>query len=443
MRTLRIKLVLAFLAGVAPVLWAGIGASSRAGVWYDDLSLFTRVLELVHRDSLEPVESRRLIHGAVRGMLEELDPHSAFLDSEAYEGMEIDAPGRLHGLGLEITRRRGGSIEVVAAIEGTPAARAGIRARDRIDSICLADPPDDWNQECRSSQSMTLFEALQMLRGPKESEVSIQVLHQGSERPQRCTLVRDVAKIRSVDGRMLEPRYPYLRIRVFEQGTVWRVRRTLEELHEEAGASFEGLILDLRDNPGGPLEQAVEVADVWLTEGRIVYTEGRVEIEPREFRAHRARTEPSYPVAVLVNDGTAGSSEILAGALKDHRRALLVGTRTFGKGSAQTLYPLEGEGAIWLTTALYHTPSGHRIEGVGIRPDIAVRSVLASEAATGGTAPRHSARQRDAASDGDEEEPGARSDIQLDRALEVLKSRADFDRVKRSQETTRPRAPAE
>jgi carboxyl-terminal processing protease len=431
---LRTGLVLTFLAGVAALLLGGIGGGSRlAGVREDELNLFTRVLDVVRSDYLEPVDEHRLVLGAVRGLLAELDPNSAFLDRDAYAALRGDASGEVQALGIEITKRRDGSIEVVSPVDGTPAAKADIRARDQIDSICPADPTGEWSEECRSSESMTLFEAVRLLSGPKGSKVTIQVLRRGFDVPQPYTLVREVVKVRLVEGRMLEPRYPYVRIRAFREGTLEDLERALQQLHEEADDSFEGLILDLRNNPGGLLEQAARVADVWLTEGLLAYTEGRIEGQRREFRAHAAGTEPSYPVTVLVNAGTAGSSEILAGALKDHQRALIVGTKTFGRGSVQTLYPLEGGGRLGLTTALYYTPSGRPIREVGITPDIAVGAVLAWEAPKDPAAPRRATPEPDLGEDGLEGGRGAQSDVQLDRALEALKSRSYFEGMKGGQ----------
>ena len=341
---LRIRVLLAFAAGIlAATLVTGIAGmvgSVAASTRYEDLSLFTSVLNLVQRNYVEEVEERDLIHGAVRGMLEDLDPHSSFLDPEDYKEMQVDTRGEFHGLGIEITKRKDGFIEVVSPIEGTPADRAGIKSHDEITAICPTNPPEDWTEECHSTKNMTLFEAVNLMRGKKGSKIKIEVFREGFEHPEAYTIERDVVKVISVSGRMLEPGYTYVRIRAFQERTIQDLEDTLEDLHGQAGDEFEGLVLDLRDNPGGLLDQAVKVADEWLTDGLIVYTKGRVDSQLQEFRAHSQGTEPPYPIVVLVNEGTASASEIVAGALQDQSRALVMGMKTFGKGSVQPVYPL-------------------------------------------------------------------------------------------------------
>ena len=451
---LKTCLPLGLLSGVVVVAVAGAFMGSTGGAEADghgDLSLFASVLRLVRRHYVEPMDERRLLRGAVRGMLAELDPHSSFLDSDALEVLREDAKGEFHGLGLEIIKRDDGLIEVVSPIEGTQAAHAGIRARDQIVSICPTDPPQDWSEECRSSASMTLFEAVRLLRGPEGSKITIQLLREGFGRPRAYPIVRGVVKVVLVEGRMLEPGYAYVRLRAFQEDTIRDLERTLGRLHENADGPFEGLVLDIRDNPGGLIDQAVDVADSWLTDGLIVYTKGRVDSQRQEFRAYREGTEPGYPIVVLVNEGTASASEIVAGALQDHHRALLVGEKTFGKGSVQTVYPLEGGTGLRLTTAFYFTPSGRSIHEVGIAPDIAVEPAPASEASKGPTASRRRRRDRGfeerkdvdprsgSEPEAPEAQPPAESDIQLERALEALKSWTYFERLKEGQEASAPR----
>jgi len=456
MRRQRIRFLLTFFAGVlasALVLAVSGSVTSLAATRYEDLSLFTNVLNLVRRNYVEPVDERTLVRGAVRGMLEELDPHSSFLDADAYSEMQVDTRGEFHGLGIEITKRRDGYIEVVSPIEGTPADRAGIRARDQIVSICPTEPPEEWTERCRSSKNMTLFEAVQLMRGKKGSEIEIEIFREGFEEPRPVRIVRDVVKIVSVSGEMLEPGYAYVRIRTFQERTNRDLERVLERLHEES-ETFDGLVLDLRDNPGGLLDQAVRVADRWLTDGLVVYTKGRVESQRQEFRAGTDDSEGSYPMAVLVNEGSASASEIVAGALQDQHRALVIGTRTFGKGSVQTVYPLEGGSGLRLTTALYYTPGGRSIQEVGIDPDIAVSPLRVAQA--DGDRMRRRLRERDLEghfTHGDAQ-PGAEElesetqedeqvateleaapegeDVQLARAVEVLKSWTYFERLRGS-----------
>jgi carboxyl-terminal processing protease len=326
---------------------------------------------------------------------------------------------------------------VVSPIEGTPADRAGIRPRDQIVAICPTEVPEDWTEDCRSSKNMTLFEAVKLMRGPKDSKITIDIWREGFEKPEPYTVIRDVVKIQSVSGRMLEPTYGYVRMRAFQERTIQDLEGALEQLHEEAGEPLAGLVLDLRDNPGGLLDQAVKVADKFLSEGLVVYTEGRVESQRHEFRANSEGTEPHYPIAVLVNAGSASASEIVAGALQDQNRALVIGVKSFGKGSVQTVYPLEGGAGLRLTTALYYTPSGRSIQEVGIQPDIEVEPQAPSAETS-----RRRLREKDLeghftqeeadpeASEKEAEHGDAETDTdtQLARALEALKSWKYFER---------------
>jgi carboxyl-terminal processing protease len=449
MRRQRVRLLLTFLAGVAAaVLATNLSGtlSVVAATRYEDLALFTNVLNLVRHNYVEPVDESDLIKGAVRGMLQELDPHSSFLDAEAYKEMQVDTRGEFHGLGIEITKRDDGFVEVVSPIEGTPAAKAGLRPRDQIVTICPTEPPADWKEPCRSTKTLTLFEAVNLMRGKKGSAITIEVFREGFERPQPFKIVRDVVKIESVSGKLLEPRYGYVRLRTFQEHTAEDLQQELEQLASESGGSLSGLVLDLRDNPGGLLDQAVKVANTWISDGLVVYTKGRAESQRQDFRAQPQGVEPNYPMTVLVNEGTASASEIVAGALQDQRRALVLGTQTFGKGSVQTVYPLDNGAGLRLTTALYYTPSGRSIQEVGITPDIVVAEGTAEVADTG----RRRLREGDLEGHftHDEAEPGstvspspvasepaadsagAGSDVQLARALEVLKSWTYFERMR-------------
>jgi carboxyl-terminal processing protease len=459
MRSQRIHFLLVFLSGVmAAALVTGVAGSvgSFAATRYEDLSLFTSVLNLVRRNYVEPVDEHTLVRGAVRGMLQELDPHSSFLDADAYKEMQVDTKGEFHGLGIEISKTREGYVEVVSPIEGTPADRAGIKARDQITSICPTTPPESWDEECRTTKNMSLFDAVSLMRGKKGSMITIHIFRKGFESPQPFTITRDVVKGVSVSGRMLEPHYAYVRMRAFQERTIHDLDRTLERLHEDSGDAFRGLILDMRDNPGGLLDQAVKVSDRWLDEGLVVYTKGRVDSQRQEFRAHGPGTETSYPIVVLVNEGTASASEIVAGALQDHHRALVIGEKTFGKGSVQTVYPLEGGSGLRLTTALYYTPGGRSIQEVGIEPDIRVQPGASGAGGEEADDP-HRLRERDLEGHFTQEEadpgvpeaeelPEARrsleSDVQLARALEVLKSWTYFERLIQDREAASLQAKA-
>jgi carboxyl-terminal processing protease len=463
MRRLRIRFLLTFLAGViiasvVPVLTGSVSHSMASR--YDDLSLFTSVLTLVRGNYVEPIDDSELIRGAVRGMLDELDPHSSFLDVDAYEEMQVDTKGEFHGLGIEITKQKDGFIEVISPIESTPADRAGIMARDLIVKICPTEVPEDWEDDCRSTKSMTLFEAVSLMRGKRGTQITIEIFREGFSEPKPFDVIRDVVKVVSVSGKLLEPGYGYVRVRAFQESSDEDLESALVEIHAEAGEPLEGLVLDLRDNPGGLLDQAVRIADLWLSDGLIVYTQGRRKEQRQDFLAHYEGTEPDYPIAVLVNGGSASASEIVAGALQDQRRALIVGEETFGKGSVQTVFPLEGDHGLRLTTALYYTPSGRSIQEVGISPDI----VVARVAQVAGEKRRRRMREADleghftqgdadpkALTDEDADEAADEdtdtefdesdasddevSDHQLDRAIEVLKSWTYFDRLRENQLT--------
>jgi carboxyl-terminal processing protease len=460
----------AFLGGITLALFvvalAG-GAATRAAVRYDDLALFASVIDLVRRNYVEPVDEHELLESALHGLLRELDPHSSYMSADAYEEMQVDTRGEFHGLGIEITKTQGGFIEVVSPIDGTPAARAGIEARDQITAICPTEIPEDWEsgEECRSTQDMSLVEAVSLMRGRKGTEITIDIYREGFDAPRPFTIRRDVVQVASVEGRMLEPRYGLLRVRAFQERTGEELVEALDRLHAEAPEGLRGIVLDLRDNPGGLLNQAVSVADLWVGEGLIVYTQGREASQRQEYRARATGTEGDYPLVVLVNAGSASASEIVAGALQDHDRALVLGAPTFGKGSVQTVYPLEGGGGLRLTTALYYTPSGRSIQEVGIEPDIEVaRTASATRVAERrvrerdlrghfthdevepGESPAPSDAEGEAPGAGDaaEAEPEAEEevDVVLERALEVLKSWTYFERLSERRAERAPRADA-
>jgi carboxyl-terminal processing protease len=467
MRTSPFRSVLLFAAGaLAAAAFLGPGsAGSVAAARYEDLSLFTSVMHLVRRNYVDDVDETALIRGAVRGMLAELDPHSAYMDPDAHKEMQIDTRGEFHGLGIEISKRRDGYIEVVSPIEGTPAWRAGIRPKDQITAICPTEKPEDWIEDCKTTKNMTLFDAVKLMRGKRGTEITIRIFREGFDRPRAFTIARDVVKVASVEGRALEPGYGYVRLRSFQERTAKDLEKVLARVKKDSG-SLQGLVLDLRDNPGGLLDQAVRVADLWLDEGLIVYTKGRVENQQQEFKARPDAAEPDYPIVVLVNAGSASASEIVAGALQDQGRALVLGEGTFGKGSVQTVYPLDDGSGLRLTTALYYTPAGRSIQEVGITPDIAVAAKgkaateeAGEEAEDAEDARSLPVREKDLerhflhpGADGDpagQEEPTAgrapielpaaegepaageeEGDVQLARGLEVLKSWSYFEKLR-------------
>ncbi|MBK1726205.1 S41 family peptidase [Halorhodospira neutriphila] len=331
-----------------------------------ELELLAEVYGRIKRDYVEAVDDRELFRAAIRGMLSELDAHSGYLDSEAYEKLQEGTRGEFGGVGLELSREAG-LIQVVAPIDDTPASRAGLRSGDAIIRI-----------DGQSVRGIELSEAVQRLRGEPGNKVEITVVREAAEQPLTFELERAVIQVDSVRSRMLEPGYGYVRISQFQQGTGEELRRALESLLAEAGGSLHGLVLDLRNNPGGVLQAAVAVADAFLAEGQIVSTKGRVEEAQMAFDADSADLSGGAPLAVLINRGSASASEIVAGALQDHGRAVIMGETSFGKGSVQSIIPLD-EAAMKLTTARYFTPSGRSIQAQGITPDIAVEDLRLAE----------------------------------------------------------------
>lgn len=325
---------------------------------YEKLKIFTDVLAYVERNYVERVDTEKLIYGAIQGMLQSLDPHSSFMTAEVFKELQVETRGSFEGLGIEITVREG-VLTVVSPIDDTPAFRAGLKAADQILKI-NGEPTKD----------MTLMEAIKRLRGPKGTKVTITIMRKGWSEPKDFTLTRDVIPIASVKYEKLPDNLGYVRIKSFQEGTAQDLEKALRDLENVPGG-LKGLLLDLRNNPGGLLPQAIEVADKFIADGLIVYTEGRQ--ERKEYRAHLEGTRRDFPMVVLVNGGSASASEIVAGALQDHRRALLLGSPTFGKGSVQSIYgPLEDGSGLRLTVALYYTPKGRSIQAKGIMPDVRV-----------------------------------------------------------------------
>ena len=362
---------------IALGVFVGWGKVGRVGAdidsAYEKLKVLADVLAIVERNYVEPVNVSNLIHGAINGMLETLDPHSSYMSPEVFKEMQTETKGSFGGVGFEITIREK-VLTVVAPIEDTPAFRAGILSGDQILSI-----------DGKSTKDLTLMDAVKLMRGPQGTQVTITIMRSGFTEPKDIPLTRAIIPIRSVRSKMLEEEYGYIKINQFIEKTHSDMKTALDRLESKEG-TMKGLILDLRNDPGGLLEQAVKVADEFLDSGMIVYTEGRVEGQKMKFYAQKKAKEHDYPLIVLVNGGSASASEIVAGALQDHGRAVILGTPTFGKGSVQTIIPLEDGSAIRLTTARYYTPSGRSIQAQGIVPDILVAD-LAPEG-RGPAAPR-------------------------------------------------------
>ncbi len=323
---------------------------------YKNIEIFTEVLRQIEANYVEPREPQKLISAAIDGMVNSLDPHSSFLTKDAYSELMLETKGSFTGIGIEITIKDG-ILTVVSPIEGTPAYEAGIEAGDKIIRI-----------EDETTKKMTMFEAVKKIRGTKGTEVNLTIARKGEKEPLEFSIVRDVIPLISVRSHRLTPEIGYVRISTFQSKTTKDLAAALEAL--ESKKDLRGLILDLRNNPGGLLTQAEKVADLFLDSGIIVSTKGRIGSQDRETEATKGEKSRNYPIIVLVNGGSASASEIVAGALQDNKRALVLGTRTFGKGSVQTILPLGEGNALRLTTARYYTPSGRSIQLKGIKPDI-------------------------------------------------------------------------
>ncbi len=328
---------------------------------YASLRTFTDVLSLVRKNYVKEVDFEQLVEGAIKGMLLTLDPHSSYLNTDTFKELQVETKGKFGGLGIEITVRDG-LLTVVAPIEDSPAFRAGVKSGDQIIKIGKEFTKD-----------LTLVDAIKKMRGPKGSPITISVHREGQKSLIPITVIRDIIRVKSVRSRVLEPGFGYVRLAQFQEGSAREFLKALEKLKKDAGEKgLNGLVIDLRNNPGGLLTQAVRIADLFLEEGIIVYTDGRLESQKQKYNAHRDGNEPKYPLVVLVNEGSASASEIVAGALQDHKRALLVGKQTFGKGSVQTILPMKSGAALRLTTALYYTKSGRSIQAEGIAPDVKI-----------------------------------------------------------------------
>lgn len=394
---------------------------------YEKLQIFTDVLKRLKENYVEDIESEELIYGAIQGMLDTLDPHSSFLPPDIYKELQVETKGSFGGLGIEITIRDG-ILTIVSPIEDTPAFHAGLEAGDRIIKI---------NDE--STKKMTLFEAVKKMRGKKGTKITITVFREGLDEPMDVTITRAVIKIESVKAKMLDDDFGYVRITQFQENTDRELKKALKKLEKESTGGLKGLVLDLRNNPGGLLDQAVHVADEFLDSGKIVYTDGRVKSQKMEFYAHPEKGNHDYPIIVLVNGGSASAAEIVAGALQDHHRAVILGTQTFGKGSVQTIIPLDDGSGLKLTTAQYFTPSGRVIQAEGIEPDIIVSNVIPEkngkpikymrekdlERILGARKDEEDRAGEGAGSKSDGEGSGDENDetdVQLERALDLLKS---------------------
>jgi carboxyl-terminal processing protease len=431
----RVLLVVVVLVSASVLIGAGMAKRVLArGDDYENLRVFTEILSLVQSNYVEDIDTKKLVEGAVKGMLKTLDPHTSYMPPDIYKEMQVETEGQFGGLGIEITMRDD-QLTVVSPIEDTPAFRAGLKAGDRILKI-----------DGEPTKDIALPDAVRKMRGFKGTPVTLTIMRDEFDAPKDFTITRDVIKIHSVSYRKLEDEVGYVRLRNFHKSTADELEEALHSLEEQ---KINGLVLDLRNNPGGLLNQAVEVVDKFIPkEQLIVYTQGRVRNQNMRFTSKGDHPHLEVPMVVLVNAGSASASEIVAGALQDHARAITLGTQTFGKGSVQTIIPLSDGSGLRLTTARYYTPKGHLIQGKGIAPDIKVDNKPV-EKAEGPQPARNPMREKDLpnALDREREElegkpeplpaepvsragaPTAEEDLQLQRAVELLKTWAIFKKT--------------
>ena len=398
-------------------------ATSNSTETYKQLNLFGEVFERVRAEYVDDVSDDSLVESAINGMLTSLDPHSNYLNTKNFNDMKVQTRGEFGGLGIEVSMENG-MVKVVSPIDDTPAAHAGLKPGDLITHLD-GDPV----------QGMTLPEAVEKMRGPVSSEIKLTIRREGKD-PFDVKLVRATIKIQSVRSHLEGDNIAYVRITTFNEQTDVGLNNAMKNLKQQAGGKLLGVILDLRNDPGGLLDQAVAVADAFLEKGEIVSTRGRRSEDAQRYNARPGDIAAGLPVAVLINGGSASASEIVAGALQDHHRAILLGTRSFGKGSVQTIIPLPGHGAMRLTTARYYTPSGRSIQAKGIEPDIVVEAAKIEKTPDKGEAKVATASdlKRDDSGDGGAEQNsvdpsiiGTPADYQLTRAVDMLRGIALFN----------------
>jgi carboxyl-terminal processing protease len=398
---------------------------------YQSLKLFADVLEELENNYVDEVKPEELVHNAIKGMVGNLDPHSSFMPPDAFDELQDDTKGEFSGIGIVITMKDG-ILTVVSPIEGTPAYEAGITAGDIIVKI------DD-----ASTKDMAMWEAVNKMRGPRYEEVKITIIREGASAPLVFTVKRDLIPMTSVRSAMPAPGFGYLRITNFRMNTLDDVIEQLSDL-EKQGNGLKGLIIDLRDNPGGLLDQAIRISDLFINEGTIVSIKGRIEKNNQVFKANPNFPERNYPIVTLINGGSASASEIVAGALKDNSRSLILGTTSFGKGSVQTVQPLDEGFGLKYTIARYYTPSGHSIQAKGIEPDIPLEPGTVEEAPKDNSdfelllkekdlknslKPEEDETKNKKKSQKDAEIEKLSKDLQIKRALDILISYGVFSKI--------------
>jgi carboxyl-terminal processing protease len=390
---------------------------------YKELKLFRQVMEIVRKNYVKEVTDKELIQGAISGMLQSLDPHSSYLTEDMFKELQVETKGEFGGLGIEITLD-GGILTVVSPIEDTPAFKAGIKPGDKIIKI---------NGE--PTKNITLHTAVQQMRGPKGSKVTLTIIREGFKKLKDFSITRDIIHVHSVKKQSLEPGYGYVKIVSFQETTDTDLMAAIKDI-ETGDKRLKGLVLDLRNDPGGLLDQAVKVSNLFIDKGLIVYTDGRVKDQRMEFRASPAGTHYKFKIAVLINEGSASASEIVAGALQDHDRALVLGTKSFGKASVQTIIPLDNGSGLRLTTAYYYTPKGRHIQKTGILPDVDMKAeIQKQEDEESAAEEKKNGKKNDKQSRFNKEtKADLEKDIVLKKALEWLKSDVSVKKFKQEHE---------
>src|SRR5215468_2849678 len=397
-------------------------ATSNSTETYKQLNLFGEVFERVRADYVDDVSDNSLVESAINGMLTSLDPHSNYLNTKNFNDMKVQTRGEFGGLGIEVSMENG-LVKVVSPIDDTPAARAGLKPGDLITHL-----------DGEPVQGLTLPEAVEKMRGPVNSELKLTIRREGRD-PFDVKLVRATIKIQSVRSHLEGDNIGYVRITTFNEQTDVGLNNAMKNLKQQAGGKLLGVVLDLRNDPGGLLDQAVAVSDAFLEKGEIVSTRGRRSEDAQRYNARPGDIAAGLPIAVLINGGSASASEIVAGALQDHHRAVLLGTKSFGKGSVQTIIPLPGHGAMRLTTARYYTPSGRSIQAKGIDPDIVIEAAkIEATPEKGDKRATASDLKKDDSGDGGPEQTsvdpsimGTAADYQLARAVDMLRGIAMFN----------------
>lgn len=422
--------VIAGFAMIVAVLVAFIAISSQRhcsaegkGSDYESIELFTDVMAIVKKSYVEEVDTKKLIYGAINGMLSSLDPHSSFMPPDTYKEMKIDTKGAFGGLGIEISIKEG-VLTVISPIEDTPAFKAGIKSGDQILKI-----------DEKFTKDLNINDAVKRMRGLKGTKVILTIMRDGFDKPKEFPLVRDIIQVKSVRSAMMDGGYGYVRIAQFQEKTDEDLGKALKALKEQNKGELKGLVLDMRNDPGGLLDQAVRVADHFVPEGQmIVYTEGREKDSKMQFTAKKGGKESAYPIVVLINGGSASASEIVAGALQDHKRAIIMGTQSFGKGSVQTIIPLSDDSGLRLTTARYFTPKGRSIQAKGITPDIVVERVELPKEAAAKKDSMH-LREKDLENHFETEgKPGAADDVKKEEKKDEKKEEKKDERTQRLEE---------